>query len=61
MFDIRNSNLFLKWLIAFLTPPPLGGYWNFQTPLPKIQQKKKEFPREGLNFKKNLWKFHGVG
>ena len=65
--EVWNMNTFVMWVqtIGLLhfsppPPPPHGGYWNFQTPIPKIQQK-KEFPREGLNFKENLWEFHGVG
>jgi hypothetical protein len=46
----------------FKPHPPYGArILEFPDPPSKIQQKKKEFPREGLNFKENLWKFHGVG
>jgi hypothetical protein len=50
-----------NWLIAFLNhTPPMENTGISRPPFLKFN-KKKEFPRDGLNFKENLWEFHGVG
>lgn len=51
-----SINLFCNILAHCIFTPhtPHGGYWYFQNP--QFNKKKKETPRDGLNFKENLWK-----